>query len=267
MLSVMLPAVFDAAATAFAVYLISEYVLTRFIKGAGVIIVSALFAAGAMLVAFSLSKRRAGKIRSSKTAKKSFYQRMYNLYLCTDDEIGAIFSAVLRELDICATVSGRHMSLADGTKVCAPLLPDPLTQDEIVREHRSDPNNKLIVISSSFSPAAVSLASSIGVKLVSAETFARFLDEKGLLATSADEIKKPALKERLSVFFYRKSGRRFLLYGVFLCAVSRLVFYPVYYLVTGTIFIVYGLIAAFFGRGAVANNTDNLKELFDKNKV
>ena len=248
MLSVIIPAAFDAAVTAFAVYLIAEYAISLAIKGAATVVLSAVIAAAAFIATFFIFEGRGAKAKAKLAAKKDFDRRMCRLYLCTDDEIQAIFGAIISDLHICATVSGRHMRLADGATMIAPLLDEPYSGDDVIREYRAA-GRRLAIISRAFSPKATAVAETLGVTLVSTRSFANYLDERGLLP-AAEEPRKPAVKSRLSVFFYRKNGRRFLVYGAFLCAVSSVVFYPVYYLVFGTVFIVYGLIAAFFGKYA-----------------
>ena len=167
---------------------------------------------------------------------------MYRLYLCTDNEIEELFRAVIDKVHICARVCGRHMRVSDRLTVVAPLYLAPMNSDGLLSVLRSCPySGKYAVISSSFDESADKAAKTLGVKLVSTFAFAEYLFELGLLRAPEPPLKKPSF-----------------------ISMSPCVLYPVYYLIFGAVFVVYGLIALFFGKKPIAKTKENFGDLLAK---
>ena len=264
MFGFILSSAVDAIISAAASFFVFSYLFGRIVKSVFAVTLSAVAAAAVFIAVYFLSSTRAQKKTAVNVNKNDFKQRMLTLYACSDGEIEKIFSALLNELHICANVSGRHITFESGKTVVAPLKTDPITLDDVISFKREYPAaDPLVIISAAFSANAAAYCKSFDVILFSADNFGRLLDDHGLLPKSDTTIKKPPLSIRLSIFFKRRSGKRFLLYGAFLCALSPLVIYPVYYIVFGTVFVVYGLIAAFFGKTDLAErSTEDGKKIF-----
>lgn len=264
MTTVFLSSFFNALLSALSVYFLSGYLL-RSADGQLSFILSCVFAAGAGLAVWFFSTSRLERRESKKTDERSYRQRMLKLYLCTDDEIQEIFKALFDKLHICARVCGRHMRLGSSLTVISPLSIAPMTADGLIKVLRECPYpGSYAVISAEFTPDAKKIADILGVKLIPASSLGALLDEFDLLPAIDAPMKKPRFFTRFSSFLYKTNGRRFLIYGTFLFVLSSFTFYPVYYIVFGTVFVVYGLIAAFFGKTNVTSNGEDLNELLRK---
>ena len=258
-------AIANAILTAVAAFFIFGYIISLAFKGAAAFVLCCVASAAAALAVFALTRSRRERYSAAKTSEKDFSQRMYRLYLCTDNEIEELFRAVIDKVHICARVCGRHMRVSDRLTVVAPLYSAPMNSDGLLSVLRSCPySGKYAVISSSFDESADKAAKTLGVKLVSTFAFAEYLFELGLLRAPEPPLKKPSFISRFTPFLYKSSGRKFLFYGAALCAMSAFVFYPVYYLIFGAVFVVYGLIAPFFGKKPIAKAKENFGDLLAK---
>ena len=260
--------VFSSAIDAFlsgaAGFFVFLYLFSKIIAGILPVTISLLLSAAVAAAVYFISAKRSVYKKNSLFLKNEFERRMLILYACSDGEIQKIFSKILDRLHICADVSGRHMEISGGNIIVAPLKTEPLSADDIIFIKRSHPFARSVtVISAAFSPNAVRVCRALSITPFPAVDFGRFLDGLGLLPAADKNIKKPSLLNRFSVFSEKQNGKRFLIYGAFLCALSPLVFYPAYYLIFGTIFTVYGLIALFFGKSKTkANSDETVKNLF-----
>ena len=260
MSTVVLSSIFNAVLSAIAAYFLTGYLL-RNTDGGLSFVLACVFAAGAGLAVWFVSSNRLNVKKSRKIGESAYRERMFRLYLCTDDEIQEIFRALMGKLHICARVCGRHMRVGDSFTVVCPLNLSPMTADELMNILRLCPySGKYAVVSSSYLPETRKIADMIGVKLFSTASLYSLLEEYSLLPDIKEPLKKPRFITRFSSFLYKTNGRRFLIYGTFLFVLSSFAFYPVYYVVFGTVFVVYGLIATFFGKEALPLHEENLKE-------
>ena len=263
MFTAVLSSVTNAALTALLTFFISEYALSLFIPTPAAKGLSVFFAATAF-IAVCLFTSRSGKRRLfALRGEKEFLERMRNLYLCTDDEIGDIFRRLFDELHICARIDGRRMRF-EGKTLFAALYPETLSANDLSVILRAYGNNT-VVISSSFSDGAVSFAKEKGARLIDGASFGRFIDNIGLLPPASANARKKSFSEIVRPLFHKRSGKKLLFYAAVLAVFSSMTFYPVYYVVCATVFAVYGLIALFFGeRDNVCRTDEALEDLFKK---
>lgn len=107
-------------------------------------------------------------------------------------------------------------------------------------------SEKTIIISSGFTKNLTTFSDSLNLTLITTAEVIPLLIERKLIG-----YEKPLKQKKENLFFrlFKKAnGTKTIIYGATMIAFSFFVFYPVYYLVSGTIFIVFGLIAKFFGR-------------------
>lgn len=107
--------------------------------------------------------------------------------------------------------------------------------------------DRCYIIANGFDLSATDFCAAERVDAISAENFLPVLKRYGLLpcAVNAAKPKKEGLLRRV---MKKVNGIKLIVYGAALFAMSFIVFYPVYYVVSGVIFIVFGLIARFFGK-------------------
>ena len=233
-----LSALVNALLASITVFFILCYPFSLALNRVMTIVFSAISAValGAFVYVFSYNKEK--RKNELKFGKYAFNQRMAILYACTDDEISAILSELIDKMHICADVSGRHMRLKDGRRVFFLLLPLSLSANELASVLReiSYREEKITIVSSDFSKEARIFADIVGVKLVDGFDFGKLLEKNDLLPKTDEKRKKAAFFERLSPFFYKTNGKRFLLYAAILGQFSRFSFYPVYYVISSAIF-------------------------------
>lgn len=140
--------------------------------------------------------------------------------------------------------------LVNGVCVIPCLKCEDLTFDEAKALVETCPfkRDKTIIISNGFSKKLTLLCDNLNAVPICTEEVIPHLLEKGLIG-----YEKPPKQKKEKLFFrlFKKAnGTKTIIYGATMIAFSFFVFYPVYYLVSGTVFIVFGLIAKFFGRGA-----------------
>lgn len=255
-----LSAAVNASLSGISVFFILCYPFSLVLNRALTIFFSVVLSVFLSFIIYRFSYDREKKKNDSKFINDAFNQRMNILYACTDEEISAILKALLIKLHICADVSGRHMQTEDGSIVLFLLLPTAITANELAFFLRNFPyrEKKIKIVSSSFSTEAEKFAEFAGVTLVDGVEFGKILEENDLLPEFEIKKKKADLRERISPFFYKTNGKRFLFYAALLGLFSRFSFYPIYYVISSLIFAIYGLIAVFFGKTASLKS----KELF-----
>ena len=84
------------------------------------------------------------------------------------------------------------------------------------------------------------------MELIKTEAIVPRLLEKNLIPLKAPPKKNFPLN--IKKLFTKKSGKKFVAYGITLFIFSTFAFYPTYYVISGTVFIVYGLIALLFSK-------------------
>ena len=137
------------------------------------------------------------------------------------------------------------------------LLPEELSANDVISIRRNNPYDctKLIVVSQKFSSGALKYCDKKTIPFRT-EYLATALLEVDL--SNLDLKPEKRKKNITSMLFYKTNGKKLIVYGVCLFALSFFVFYPVYYFVFGGIFIVYGLIALFFGKIKPVIKNDDL---------
>lgn len=140
--------------------------------------------------------------------------------------------------------------LVNGVCVIPCLKLDDFTFDEAKALIETCPfkSDVTIIISNGFTKNLTSFSDSLNLTLIKTEEVVPLLIERKLIG-----YEKPPKQKKDNLFFrlFKKAnGTKTIIYGGTMIVFSFFVFYPVYYLVSGTIFIVFGLIAKFFGRSA-----------------
>lgn len=172
----------------------------------------------------------------------------YFLHTCPYDVAEEIFLAYFSNMGIRANARGQYMSIGDKYALCLLLFPDEGTQNDVKRAFFDNPfpHLKLGIVSKDFSEGASDLSEALGVELIKTEAIVPRLLEKNLIPLKAPPKKNFPLN--IKKLFTKKSGKKFVAYGITLFIFSTFAFYPTYYVISGTVFIVYGLIALLFSK-------------------
>lgn len=125
-----------------------------------------------------------------------------------------------------------------------------------------------VVISSSYTSEAIRFAAESGVKLVGLdEVFSLFKEHAPEFIKSE---RRAAKRYEFKRFFEKQNSGKLVFYGVMLCIFGFFAFYPVYYAISGGLFIFAGLTMRFLGKPSALGATtfDSLfaNEKTDENK-
>lgn len=196
-----------------------------------------------------------------KQSKKQLACDLMLLNTLGRSQITEIFSALFKNLKQPAEEKQGYFLVSD-TTVYPYCLPESLGYNEIKQTVDSSPfkSEKFLIISDGFKEGVKIYSGSLKAILITTETVVPLLNKYGLLPKNEkQEIKK---KNLFKALFKKANGGHFLIYGITLIAMSFIVFYPIYYVVSGVLFAVFGLIALFFGKiDTVGQDEDLLSAL------
>ncbi len=181
---------------------------------------------------------------------KRIKQCMLILNTLATDELLKLFLEVFNRLNISATIKDEH-TLVFKKKIAVFLFsPKPLSANDIYFFSLKHKTKKILIFSPEFE-RGVTASIKQNVTLIDKKLIFAMLEKTDLLPDLTPP-KKPALKSRLknffSVIFSKTKGAKFIFYGTVLFLFSFITFFPTYYIISSAIFIVYGLIALFFGK-------------------
>jgi len=131
-----------------------------------------------------------------------------------------------------------------------------ISQDDIISLYKAVPNGFTTAIICSPLAEDASLLCSLlekKINIVKEETLFNYLKENNLLLDKylLDLVpKKTKFVILLKESFNRKKSTHFFYVGTIMLVFSLFVFYPIYYLIMGTLFCIYGLLCLFYGKKA-----------------
>ena len=224
------------------------------------IILSAALAVIVLYFAYRRESRYFLQTKADAAAKGRLNEGMHILNTCALDEILPIFLEFFSQNNICAKTHKRYLLINDDFCLYLGLYVDPLT--EFVTKNIIDNNpfmgKRLVIVSNCFSEATLSLCAVKDITLVPTKELVPLINFDKLQSiptvkgsTVMQRIRQIFTKQFLSKLYARKNFKRFFVYGVILFLLSSVSFYPVYYIISGGIFIVNGLIALLFGKNDV----------------
>ena len=230
---------------AFSGSLLLSFCIFRIINTPKIIaIISSIIFSVCILLAFILKKREKSIFISNTIwQNKRMLALKFKLSLMKNDEIINLFKGLIKN---CANKDFYLESEKYIYLFC--FLPDELsTGDALSLIKKVDYSSKQIVLfSNAFSKNLIDISNALKISLISTEkiysnlkeAYPEFLDKLEILDTK---------KLKLSGLFQKKNGIRFILYGSILELLSLITFFPIYYVLSGAVFIIYGLITLFFG--------------------
>lgn len=212
-----------------------------------------------VLVFFKWQKNSVKKSKLKQSKQKTLCD-LATLNLLARTDISKIFRYLFKNLNLTFKETNGYF-LVNGAVVYPFCLPESLSFNEVKRTIDTSPyqGENFLIISDKFNESLKIYKDDLGVTLIDTEAILPLLNRFDLLPKTKTTVKKTSLFRAL---FKKVNGRRFIIYGIALVAMSFIVFYPIYYLVSGVFFIVFGLIAVFFGKSdLVILNNDFLTAL------
>lgn len=224
-------------------------------------IVLALTCGGSFSAIFYISRRKKYALYNlGKAEEEDMNQRIAQLCLSSPDELKEYFAKLFEKMDLDAEVRDYGFYLPNRNLAVAFGFSFLETQERYIIElyKRVGRGENLLVFGNNFSNELYSLFNRFGGRIslcCGAKLYAImkkydcFPEIKQKL-----ELKKPRFSELLKLCFDKRRAPTFLLYGAMLMLFSLFVFYPVYYLTVGGLFVIYAIICKFFGREKAEDN-------------
>ncbi len=225
--------------------LILSFCIFRIINTPKIIaIITSLILSVCIFLAFILKQREKSLVASNTFwQNKRIFALKLKLSLMKNDEIIGLFASFLKN------ASKKDFYLENENYIYLfRFLPDELSaSDALSLIKKVDYSSKQIVLfSNAFSKNLINLSATLKISLVPTEKIYSYLKEASPEFLEKLEILSPK-KFSLSGIFLKKNAVRFILYGLILELLSLITFFPVFYVISGAVFIIYGLITLFFG--------------------
>lgn len=244
----------------FLIVIVSFFQIKTWLK----IAISAIISISFSVIIFYKNNQRYFKKQKLKNANKTLSEVKRAFNLLSETQILSIFVELCKKLRLSPTLSDGFLYVEDAA--IFPLFnPEDLSFNEIKKIALKTPSfiKKVIVVSDGFTKTALDFQKELSTVFVKSEEAIKALENFDLIPkTEPSIVKKENLFLRL---FKRTNGKKFILYGAGLLILSLFAFYRLYYLISGIVFIVFGVTAALFSKndGFTTNQKDFLQILND----
>lgn len=163
------------------------------------------------------------------------------------DQITQIFCNLFTSLKVNFTEKSGYF-LVNNTALYPAFFIEPLSVNEAKFILNNSPfsDQKHIIISNAFKENVRLFCEQFNLLTMPTSCVLDLLLKHQLISPTT--LKKAKKQRLITALFKRVNGKRFILYGVMLLLLSLIVFYPIYYIVSGMIFVVFGLISLLFGK-------------------
>lgn len=205
---------------------------------------AALLAVAAALTVMLVMGRKRDRLLLTKREREAFDALMLRLALGKSEEVNSSLSAAFR-------ADGKESEIAEGGLLVdgVPLYPcftmEPLSADGIafhIREHGAASS----VACNALSAEAEKLASAFGLKVMRGdEVYALFNRTKMLPEPLSFD--RPRTARRWARSFSKANARPFFVSGLLLLIMSLFTFFPLYYLISGSVLLLCSVAVRLFG--------------------
>lgn len=244
----------------FLIVIVSFFQIKTWLK----IAISAIISISFSVIIFYKNNQRYFKKQKLKNANKTLSEVKRAFNLLSETQILSIFVELCKKLRLFPTLSDGFLYVEDAA--IFPLFnPEDLSFNEIKKIALKTPSfiKKVIVVSDGFTKTALDFQKELSTVFVKSEEAIKALKKFDLVPKIEPSIVK---KENMFLrLFKRTNGKKFILYGAGLLILSLFAFYRLYYLISGIVFIVFGVTAALFSKndGFTTNQKDFLQILND----
>ena len=208
----------------------------------------ALAFGGVLLFAFSLRRRRRALGKAEREEREKL---MLHLALETDERVRAALLAAL-----CADGKDAHCEgdalAADGTVVVPVFTMQPLSADTVARLLKTYKERPFLLACNALSPEAEGLLRAFGRSAMRGEEVYELFRRTDTMPAPliCGELPRRSAKKALKRAFSRRNAYPFFVSGAGLLLMSLYVFFPVYYLVAGSLLLFAAVLIRTFGREA-----------------
>ena len=242
----------DCAFYSFAAWFLSIGLLRYFrMKLTLAAILATLISLAVMGVVFLLSYHRRLKRRLSKKETEAQEALLLHLALEKEERVrAALLTAFLADKK--EAHCQNDVLLVEDT-LCVPRFTmQPLSADEVARVIRAYGREKLTILCNALTTEAEKLAASFGVKVMRKdEIYALFTrTETTPSPLILAELPRKSIKRTFRRIVSKKSARPFFTSGILLLIMSLFTFFPIYYLISGSVLTSLAIFVRFFGFSA-----------------
>lgn len=242
----------------FLIVVVSFFKIKTWLK----IAISAIISISFAVIILYKNNERYSKKQKIKTTNLALSQKKRAFNLLSETQILSIFVDFCKKLQLSPTVTNGFI-IIDNAAIFPLFYPEDLSLNEIKKIANKTPSfiKKIIVVSDGFTKAALDFQKELSTVYVKSEEAIKALEKFDLTPKIESAVVK---KENLFLrLFKRTNGKKFILYGVGLLILSLFAFYRLYYLASGGVFILFGLIATFFAKkdDVTSNGKDLLQIL------
>lgn len=228
-------------------FLIGFAALRYFFKSiAWAVIISALIAVAVCLISLRLTIKRREKLIATTIGEGERKLLAMHLATLAPEKLTTIF---LNALDGTYAVGNAIEDDKNAYRFCFKL--NPITCDDIALFIKDRGEKQLVILCCSATPEAVSFAKDFSVCLKCIGEIYPLLKDKKLLPESypfTSSVKKGVFK-KLKARFNRRLCPSLFFSGLFLLVYSLFSFYPIWYIVTGSVLLTLSAICLFFDEG------------------
>lgn len=227
-----------------------------FIKKKILAAIVAFFAAVIPLTIFIfVSRKKFGRLAVKKTEEEEYERTKTAFLLSNNDFVDKTLLALLKKIKNQARKQNDYFILPNNERAFYKFSSRPVGADDLIKAYKSAPAKcSVIFFAISYDDFAFSFAKNLGMrmKLVDFPKLYFLLKENECLPPLGESEKNVPPKKRiriLAVFvaaFDKKKARTFAFYGILTLILGRFSFYPVYYTVTGCLFLIYAVVTKFF---------------------
>ncbi len=201
-----------------------------------------------------INKKKRGKLSIKKEDEENFLKCLSAVCLASREENEDL---VFRTLD---RLGKKPIKVLGGITTedyffKVKLTYDQVTADGVVKAYKNSPKGKnLAFVGVKFSDEATTFAEGFEkrIKLIPLTELFPLLKKTDNLPEGGyiPQKKKASFLTLLKGTFKKGKAKTYAVYGVFLLIMSRLVFYPIWYIISGSIFLIYAITIKFFAPSA-----------------
>lgn len=234
----------DALFFTLCAFLVCFTLIRYFFKSVAVaLIISALVAAAVCLISLFLTLKRRQKLIATTVGDGERKLIAIHLSTLAPDKLKTLF---LTALDGTYAVDNRIEDDENDYRFCFKLT--PLTCDDIAEQIKNKSQKQLTLLCCTLAPEAISFAKDFSIKTLCIGEIYPLLKKKQLLPESypfTPSVKKGAFS-KVKRRFNRRLCPSLFFSGVFLLIYSFFCFYPVWYIVTGSVLTILSAVCLFF---------------------
>lgn len=207
-----------------------------------------LFGLGAALAAFLFISRRHRKRYLSKKERERREALLLHLALEREERVRALLLTALCADEKEAHCEGDELSL-DGERLVPRFTMQPVSADEVAALLRAHGEAPFTLVCNALSPEAEKLLASFGRKALRGDDVFELFERTQTAPEKliCGEIPRRTAKQKWRSGFSKKNARPFFASALLLLVMSLFTFFPVYYLISGSLLLACAIAVRIFG--------------------